>query len=76
MHQNNHEARINPDLFAAGRLMMRACIKRLPVSQRAAPRRAVSASTTQRLLSLAPPAGVAGWVAGLRVEAAAYPEPR
>ena len=28
MHQINHEARINPDLFAAGRLTMHACIKR------------------------------------------------
>jgi hypothetical protein len=38
---------------------------------------AVCAGTIQRLLSLATPADVAGvWVAGLRVEAAAYPEPR
>ena len=65
MHQINHEARINPDLFAAGRLTMHACIKRCQCHDYAAHAAAVCAvavcaSTTQWLLSLATPADVAG----------------
>jgi hypothetical protein len=65
VHQINHEARINPDLFAAGRLTMHACIKRRQCHDYAAHAAAVCAvavcaSTTQWLLSLATPADVAG----------------
>ena len=73
MHQINHEARINPDLFAAGRLTMHACIKHPSVTTYAVHAVAVCASTTQWLLSLATPRTWPGW---LRGAAAAYPEPR
>jgi hypothetical protein len=65
VHQINHEARINPDLFAAGRLTMHACIKRRQCHDIRRPRCGglrcgVRASTTQWLLSLTTPADVAG----------------
>jgi hypothetical protein len=74
VHQINHEARINPDLFAAGRLTMHGCIKRRQCHNVRRHAGAACASTTQRLLSLATPADVAGvW---LRGAASVCPEPR